>query len=282
MDSGRIPGRVFATMHEIRFRTSLGVCFLPVCFPPLEMNLQYRRKPARCQRTTVSGVTRIKDWFQPGQIGFAHPQYPENPDESTQFRTRMTSFRHYKLLVQGQVFEEKAPAGTKQANERSQAQRQILKHVQKLYQILGEAKSFVFPQSRPEFCRMTTLRRRRFPFALGAGMTSTQQARSCIMPKESSTRQNSDGSPPQPTRMATPITKESALARKCENLFGLHLNKTDAWGRTVPGTSSLDESSTLRATDCPGHPPDSREGEEASMMRATSNVTIGNARQPQR
>ena len=51
-------------MRKIRSRTSLGVGLLPVCFVTLETNFQYRRKPARCQRMTVSGVTMRIDSFQ--------------------------------------------------------------------------------------------------------------------------------------------------------------------------------------------------------------------------
>ena len=46
---------------------SLLIGFLPTAFRAREIRLQYSRKPARCQRTTVSGVTRINDFFQPEQ-----------------------------------------------------------------------------------------------------------------------------------------------------------------------------------------------------------------------
>src|ERR1019366_8371435 len=56
-----------ATMRKISSRTSLLIGFLPTAFRAREIQLQYSRKPARCQRTTVSGVTRINDLFQPAQ-----------------------------------------------------------------------------------------------------------------------------------------------------------------------------------------------------------------------
>jgi hypothetical protein len=37
--------------------------FLPTRFLAFEIKLQYSRKPARCQRTTVSGVTTRRDFF---------------------------------------------------------------------------------------------------------------------------------------------------------------------------------------------------------------------------
>src|SRR5258708_2548695 len=53
-----------ATMRKMNFRTSLDRLFLAICFHTLEIRLQYMRNPARCQRTTVSGVTTRRDFFQ--------------------------------------------------------------------------------------------------------------------------------------------------------------------------------------------------------------------------
>jgi hypothetical protein len=61
-------------MRKINFRTSLDSLFLPTCFLTFEIRLQYSRNPARCQRTTVSGVTTRRDFFQSDQ----------NRDASTQ------------------------------------------------------------------------------------------------------------------------------------------------------------------------------------------------------
>jgi hypothetical protein len=61
-------------MRKIRSRTSLRVGLLPGCLVILETSLQYRRKPARCQRTTVSGVTMRRDCFQPDQTRRATTQ----------------------------------------------------------------------------------------------------------------------------------------------------------------------------------------------------------------
>src|SRR6266536_2279513 len=57
-----------ATMRKMRSRISLDVCLLPRCLLVLEISLQYRRKPARCQRITVSEVTMIRDRFQPSRL----------------------------------------------------------------------------------------------------------------------------------------------------------------------------------------------------------------------
>lgn len=55
------------TIRKISRRTSFGVCLLPTCVLALEISRQYKRKPSRCQPTTVSGVTTIKDCFHPDQ-----------------------------------------------------------------------------------------------------------------------------------------------------------------------------------------------------------------------
>ena len=55
------------TIRKINSRTSFGVGFLPTRVPTLEISFQYKRKPARCQRITVSGATTIRACFQPDQ-----------------------------------------------------------------------------------------------------------------------------------------------------------------------------------------------------------------------
>ena len=56
-----------ATLRKMRCRTSLDSFFLPARRFTLEIRRQYRRKPARCQRTTVSGVTTMRACFQADQ-----------------------------------------------------------------------------------------------------------------------------------------------------------------------------------------------------------------------
>ena len=55
------------TMWKIKSRTSFDVGLLPTCVMAREISRQYKRKPARCQRTTASGVTTISDCFHPDQ-----------------------------------------------------------------------------------------------------------------------------------------------------------------------------------------------------------------------
>jgi hypothetical protein len=55
------------TIRKINSRTSFEIRLLPAGLPNLEISLPYTRKPARCQRTIVSGVTTIKASFQADQ-----------------------------------------------------------------------------------------------------------------------------------------------------------------------------------------------------------------------
>ena len=86
-----------ATMRKIRSRTSLNVCLLRTCLLALETNPQYSRKPPRCQRTTVSGVTHDEGQLPTGPDSPSN--YPEEPVEGTKVRPRMAPFQHDKLLA---------------------------------------------------------------------------------------------------------------------------------------------------------------------------------------
>jgi hypothetical protein len=54
------PGWILGNHMEDQIRTSLEILFVPTCFRTLEITFQYNRKPLRRQRTTVSGVTRMR------------------------------------------------------------------------------------------------------------------------------------------------------------------------------------------------------------------------------
>src|SRR6202047_5436428 len=56
-----------ATMRKIRARTSLLTCFRPPTCLALETHVQYKRNPARCQLTTVLGVTKTRGSVRPDQ-----------------------------------------------------------------------------------------------------------------------------------------------------------------------------------------------------------------------
>jgi len=56
-----------ATIRKINWRNCFGVCLRPIGLRTREISLQYKRKPARCQRTTVSGVTTMRACCHPDQ-----------------------------------------------------------------------------------------------------------------------------------------------------------------------------------------------------------------------
>ena|SRR5277367_3911031 len=56
-----------ATIRKIRARTSLLTRFRPPTRLNLEIHVQYRRNPARCQFTTVRGVTKTRGLLHPDQ-----------------------------------------------------------------------------------------------------------------------------------------------------------------------------------------------------------------------
>ncbi len=56
-----------ATIRKIKARTSLLTRFRPPTWLTLETHVQYKRNPARCQFTTVLGVTKMRGLVHPDQ-----------------------------------------------------------------------------------------------------------------------------------------------------------------------------------------------------------------------
>src|SRR5580704_2835769 len=98
------------TMRKINSRTSFGVGLLPTCLRTLEISRQYIRKPVRCQRTTVSGVTMMRDCFQADQTRRATTQ------KSLSKRARMSTLQRDELLTQSEILEEENLPPAKEAN----------------------------------------------------------------------------------------------------------------------------------------------------------------------
>ena len=74
MNPGSSPGRIVCHHLEDEIPIFWDSCFLPTRSFTLEIRLQYLRKPARCQRTTVSGVTMMRELFQADQNRRAETQ----------------------------------------------------------------------------------------------------------------------------------------------------------------------------------------------------------------
>src|SRR5437899_11696581 len=56
-----------ATIRKIKARTSLLTRFRPPACLTLQTHVQYKRNPARCQFTTVLGVTKTRGFLHPDQ-----------------------------------------------------------------------------------------------------------------------------------------------------------------------------------------------------------------------
>src|SRR5215831_6067069 len=104
-----------ATIPKISSRTSLDSFFLPTCFLPFEIKLQYSRKPARCQRTTVSGLTSTRDCFQAPKKRRANTQ----KILSTAPIRGMLALQHGQLLPEGEIFQEQASMRLQAAGEQA-------------------------------------------------------------------------------------------------------------------------------------------------------------------
>src|SRR5467141_3298952 len=81
------------TIRKINSRTSFDVCRLPMGLLTLETSFQYKRNPALCQRTTVSGHSdgvRIYRTYRPMNGQPMLPNWP-NDGSSHTFRTNRES-----------------------------------------------------------------------------------------------------------------------------------------------------------------------------------------------
>jgi hypothetical protein len=63
-----------ATIRNITSRISFEILSLPADLPIFESSRQYQRKPARCHRITVSGLTRMRGCFHEDQRRRARSQ----------------------------------------------------------------------------------------------------------------------------------------------------------------------------------------------------------------
>ena len=115
-----------ATMRKINSLNSFGVGLRPTGPRTREISFQYMRKPARCQRTTVSGVTMM-DRLLPSR-----PQPTDgNPEElvkQIESRPRTTPFQHGQLLSQREVFKDEILAVAEYSKERPEREPQHAEH----------------------------------------------------------------------------------------------------------------------------------------------------------
>ena len=122
-----------ATIRKINSRTSFGVCFLPTCVRMLEISLQYKRKPARCQRTPVSGVTNDEGLLPTRPDSPSN--YPEEFIEEAEDRPWTAPLQHSELLLEREILQDEMPTTTKRASKRSQPEKKQIEQGPELYRI---------------------------------------------------------------------------------------------------------------------------------------------------
>jgi len=74
MNARRSPGRILSDHSKDQIANLLGIRFRPVTRRTVEMARQYIANPARCQRTTVPGLTTTRASFHPAQNRLATTQ----------------------------------------------------------------------------------------------------------------------------------------------------------------------------------------------------------------
>src|SRR5215469_4661987 len=99
-----------ATMRKIRSPTSLLKGFLPAEQRFRESQAQYNRKPMRCQRTTVSGVTSRSGFFHPTTAFVAKPRTPCRESQPT---PRSLGMESQQLLTKREVLQNEVFSGLK-------------------------------------------------------------------------------------------------------------------------------------------------------------------------
>src|SRR5260221_3069233 len=118
------------TIRKINSRTSFGVGFLPTRVPTPEISFQYKRKPARCQRITVSGVTTTRACFQPDQKRLTATQ--NSLSNGLRHRLPRRRFNAANCWLNARFSRSRLCRNAKEANQHSEAQENESKHGQEL------------------------------------------------------------------------------------------------------------------------------------------------------
>src|SRR5216684_7806409 len=92
-----------ATIRKIKARTSLLTRFRPPTWLILETHVQYKRNPARCQFTTVLGVTKTSN--------------PEQFVHGSQSTARSLRVQSQQLPTESQVFEDEVHPATERTDQ---------------------------------------------------------------------------------------------------------------------------------------------------------------------
>jgi len=114
-------------MRKISTRNSLLTHFLPRRVRCRESHVQYSLNPARCQRTTVSGWTRINACFHSGQSRRKITQ--NNLSGAANLGLGVLPFQDAELLPQRQILHEQVTARENRSNEQDEQAPQHTRHV---------------------------------------------------------------------------------------------------------------------------------------------------------
>ena len=106
--------RFSVTIRKFKARTSLLTRFRPPTWLILETHVQYKRNPARCQFTTVLGVTKTRGCLHPDQHILNATQ--NSLCRAVNRRRGRCACRARQLLTQSQVFEDEVLPGTESAD----------------------------------------------------------------------------------------------------------------------------------------------------------------------
>ena len=136
-----------ATIRRIKARTSLLTRLRPPTRLTLEIQVQYKRNPARCHFTTVLGVTNTRGFLRPDQHVFNATQ---NSSAGPSIDGEVVA-QSQQLLTKGEVFKDKVLPGTKSADHRPEAMPERHVHAR----ILSENFESCLAPSHL-FCRCTT------------------------------------------------------------------------------------------------------------------------------
>ena len=104
-----------ATMRKIKSLASFETLFLPTCFLTLEMKLQYKRNPARCQTNHGFRGHNKERLFPPRPTPAS--EHPEQFVEYAELGLGMLALQHGELLPECQILQEQASTRTKDANK---------------------------------------------------------------------------------------------------------------------------------------------------------------------
>ena len=105
-------------MRKIKSRISLLTRFRPPACLALESHFQYSRKPARCQPTTVLGVTTTRGRFHPDQsfLKTTQKQFVRGRESTA----RSFGVQSKQLLTQSEIFEDEIRARAECTNKPSE------------------------------------------------------------------------------------------------------------------------------------------------------------------